>query len=60
MVATADVLVVGAGPTGLLLGAELCRRGVACRIIDEHPAPGRGIARRSCTHARSKFSSLWE
>jgi 2-polyprenyl-6-methoxyphenol hydroxylase-like FAD-dependent oxidoreductase len=30
------VLVVGAGPTGLLLAAELHRRGVACRIIDAH------------------------
>ena len=33
------VLVVGAGPTGLLLAAELHRRGVACRLIDAHPAP---------------------
>lgn len=39
MVAATTVLVVGAGPTGLLLGAELCRRGVACRVIDAHPAP---------------------
>ncbi len=29
------VLIVGAGPTGLLLGADLARRGVGCRIIDE-------------------------
>jgi 2-polyprenyl-6-methoxyphenol hydroxylase-like FAD-dependent oxidoreductase len=28
------VLVVGAGPTGLLLAAELCRRGIDCRLID--------------------------
>ncbi len=34
-----SVLVVGAGPTGLLLAAELHRRGVACRLIDAHPAP---------------------
>lgn len=33
------VLVVGAGPTGLLLAAELCRRGVECRLIDAEPAP---------------------
>jgi len=39
MVADATVLVVGAGPTGLLLAAELRRRKVACRIIDAHPAP---------------------
>jgi 2-polyprenyl-6-methoxyphenol hydroxylase-like FAD-dependent oxidoreductase len=33
------VLVVGAGPTGLLLAAELLRRNVACRVIDAHQAP---------------------
>jgi 2-polyprenyl-6-methoxyphenol hydroxylase-like FAD-dependent oxidoreductase len=32
------VLVVGAGPTGLLLAAELCRRGVRTRIIDLNPS----------------------
>ena len=39
MVADVSVLVVGAGPTGLLLASELHRRGVECRIIDTHPAP---------------------
>ena len=34
-----SVLVVGAGPTGLLLAAELHRRGVACRLIDAHREP---------------------
>ncbi len=29
------VLVVGAGPTGLVLASELVRRGVACELIDE-------------------------
>jgi 2-polyprenyl-6-methoxyphenol hydroxylase-like FAD-dependent oxidoreductase len=33
------VLVVGAGPTGLLLAAELHRRGVPCQLIDSLPAP---------------------
>src|SRR6516164_9875105 len=32
--AEVDVLVVGAGPVGLMLACELRRRGVACRIID--------------------------
>ncbi len=39
MVPDVTVLVVGAGPTGLLLAAELHRRGVECRIIDALPAP---------------------
>ena len=29
-----QVLVVGAGPTGLMLAAELRRRGIECRLID--------------------------
>jgi 2-polyprenyl-6-methoxyphenol hydroxylase-like FAD-dependent oxidoreductase len=40
-----DVLVVGAGPTGLTLAVDLARRGVGCRIIDkarEFPAGSRG------------------
>jgi 2-polyprenyl-6-methoxyphenol hydroxylase-like FAD-dependent oxidoreductase len=34
-----SILVVGAGPTGLLLASELCRRGVGCRLIEALPAP---------------------
>jgi len=34
-----SVLVVGAGPTGLLLAAELQRRGVPCHLIDALPGP---------------------
>ena len=34
-----DVLVVGAGPTGLTLAAELARRGIDCRIVDKNPQP---------------------
>jgi len=34
-----DVLIVGAGPTGLTLACELLRRGVNCRIIDKAASP---------------------
>ena len=34
MTSVTDVLVVGAGPTGLVAAAELARRGIACRIVD--------------------------
>ncbi|MFJ9690074.1 FAD-dependent monooxygenase [Streptomyces bacillaris] len=33
-----DVLVVGAGPVGLMLAAELRRAGASCRIVDRLPA----------------------
>jgi 2-polyprenyl-6-methoxyphenol hydroxylase-like FAD-dependent oxidoreductase len=34
-----DVLIVGAGPTGLAAGLFLADRGVSCRIIDKAAAP---------------------
>jgi 2-polyprenyl-6-methoxyphenol hydroxylase-like FAD-dependent oxidoreductase len=34
-----DVLVVGAGPTGLMLANQLVRRGVRVMIIDRHAGP---------------------
>src|SRR5262252_9588576 len=34
-----DVLVVGAGPTGLMLANQLARRGVKIRIVDRHSRP---------------------
>src|SRR5258706_14396193 len=34
-----DVLIVGAGPTGLMLANQLVRRGVRVQIIDRHAGP---------------------
>jgi len=47
-----DVLIVGAGPSGLTLAIELARRGVAYRLIDAAPAPfsgsrGKGLQPRT-------------
>src|SRR5262245_19965031 len=36
-----DVLVVGAGPTGLMLACQLARRGVRVTIVDRHAGPAR-------------------
>jgi 2-polyprenyl-6-methoxyphenol hydroxylase-like FAD-dependent oxidoreductase len=48
----ADVLVVGAGPVGLVLATELARRDVAVRIIDTLPAPTTE-SRAIVVHSRS-------
>lgn len=50
--ATTDVLIVGAGPTGLTLACELAVRGVSFRIIDAAPGPqpgsrGKGLQPRT-------------
>ncbi|HZI07698.1 MAG TPA: FAD-dependent monooxygenase, partial [Archangium sp.] len=34
-----DALVVGAGPTGLTMAAELARHGLRCRVVDQMEAP---------------------
>jgi 2-polyprenyl-6-methoxyphenol hydroxylase-like FAD-dependent oxidoreductase len=46
------VVVVGAGPTGLLLAAELVRRDVDCLLLESHDAP-LGWDRATVVHARS-------
>jgi 2-polyprenyl-6-methoxyphenol hydroxylase-like FAD-dependent oxidoreductase len=47
-----DVLVVGAGPTGLALALDLARRGTGIRIVDRNPdfphgSRGKGLSPRS-------------
>ncbi len=39
MVAVLDVLIIGAGPTGLMMAAEVSRHGLTCRIIDKEKGP---------------------
>ncbi|HXV00731.1 MAG TPA: FAD-dependent monooxygenase [Caulobacteraceae bacterium] len=47
-----DVLIAGAGPTGLVLALWLRRLGVRVRIIDKAPAPGE-TSRALAVHART-------
>ena len=50
--ADVDVLIVGAGPTGLMMALQLVRRGVRFRIV----SPARGPAEQSratAVHART-------
>src|SRR5450631_1515996 len=47
-----DILIVGAGPTGLALAAELRRRGIETVIVDK-VAEGANTSRAAVVHART-------
>ncbi|MDQ2876269.1 MAG: FAD-dependent monooxygenase, partial [Actinomycetota bacterium] len=47
-----DVIVVGAGPTGLILAAELALAGARCLVLERRAGP-RDESRAICLHARS-------
>ena len=49
---TDQILIVGAGPTGLVLAQSLARRGVPFRIIDRNPDPGQA-SRAMAVQART-------
>jgi 2-polyprenyl-6-methoxyphenol hydroxylase-like FAD-dependent oxidoreductase len=48
-----DVLIVGAGPVGLTLAAELARYGVQCRIVDKDPGT-KTISKALILHVRTQ------
>ncbi|MFK3737449.1 FAD-dependent monooxygenase [Massilia sp. TN1-12] len=52
MMNQADVLIAGAGPTGLVLALWLARQGVAVRIVDRAAQPGSG-SRAMAVQART-------
>lgn len=47
-----EVLIVGAGPTGLMLANQLARRGVRAMIVDRHSGPAQQ-SRAMVVHART-------
>jgi 2-polyprenyl-6-methoxyphenol hydroxylase-like FAD-dependent oxidoreductase len=47
-----DVLVVGGGPTGLMLANQLVRRGIRATVVDRHSGPAQQT-RAMAVHARS-------
>jgi 2-polyprenyl-6-methoxyphenol hydroxylase-like FAD-dependent oxidoreductase len=47
-----QVLIIGAGPTGLVLALRLARHGVAVRIVDQNSGPGQA-SRAMAVHART-------
>jgi 2-polyprenyl-6-methoxyphenol hydroxylase-like FAD-dependent oxidoreductase/quinol monooxygenase YgiN len=54
----ADVLIVGAGPTGLTAAIELARRGIACRVIDKRTEPSAQADRAIGIQCRTM--EIWE
>lgn len=48
----ADILIAGAGPSGLVLALWLARRGISFRLIDKANGPGEG-SRALAVHART-------
>src|SRR5579884_3608367 len=51
--ADAEVLVVGAGPTGLLLAGDLAEAGVRVRLLERRPAQDTALTRAFAVHART-------
>ena len=49
---SAQVLIAGAGPTGLMLALRLARHGIAVRIVDKASGPGTA-SRAMAVHART-------
>src|SRR5437763_6996998 len=47
-----DVMVVGAGPTGLMLAGDLARAGVSCVVLERH-AERSNLTRPFAAHART-------
>src|SRR2546428_13292865 len=47
-----DVLIVGGGPTGLMLANQLGRRGIRLMLIDRHSGPAQQT-RAMAVHART-------
>ena len=49
-----DVLIVGAGPTGLMLANQLGRRGVRATIVERNPGPSIETKARYLRRPRSE------
>ncbi|MFD8823045.1 FAD-dependent monooxygenase [Streptomyces sp. NPDC059605] len=50
---TVDVLVVGAGPTGLLLAGDLAAQGVSVTLVERRPLRTNNMTRAFAVHART-------
>ncbi|MEU8801791.1 FAD-dependent monooxygenase [Spirillospora sp. NPDC048819] len=50
---TGNVLIVGAGPTGLLLAGDLAAAGIACTVLERRDAETSNLTRAFAVHART-------
>src|SRR3954468_10213865 len=53
MPAESHVVVVGAGPTGLLLAGDLAAAGVSVTLLERRPAHDANLTRAFAVHART-------
>jgi 2-polyprenyl-6-methoxyphenol hydroxylase-like FAD-dependent oxidoreductase len=57
--ARSDVLIIGAGPTGLVLALWLTKLGVKVRIVDKTAEPGTTSRPWRFRHGRWNFTGSW-
>ncbi|MEU8123971.1 FAD-dependent monooxygenase [Spirillospora sp. NPDC049024] len=50
---TGNVLIVGAGPTGLLLAGDLAAAGIGCTVLERRPEETTNLTRAFAVHART-------
>ncbi|MGP4028946.1 FAD-dependent monooxygenase [Actinomadura sp. 3N407] len=50
---TGNVLIVGAGPTGLLLAGDLAAAGIGCTVLERREAETSNLTRAFAVHART-------
>jgi 2-polyprenyl-6-methoxyphenol hydroxylase-like FAD-dependent oxidoreductase len=53
MTASSDVVIVGAGPTGLLLAGDLAAAGVSVTVLERRPEQEHNLTRAFAVHART-------
>ena len=56
---TPDVLIVGAGPSGLALAAELGGRGISCLVLEKNDRTGYAPRAKNCNVRTREHFRRW-